>query len=128
MSSDKKPAPTFVFVDNTTERMITLRRAIKSDAHVVGQPTAQESTMVGRGLCYVRADYVEANLDMDTMGLALVDPCKIPDHEVKRVLDRSTSRQAIAAWGKLEKRPKVIELIKARLNRGAPAAEIDAEA
>ena len=84
--------------------------------------------MVGRGLNYVRADYVEANLDMDAFGVSLVDPCKIADHEVERVLHRSTSRQAIVAWGKLEKRPKVLEQIRARLNRSTPSAEIDAEA
>lgn len=122
--SAPKTSPPFVFVDNLTERLIMLRRPIKGEA-IKGQPTAQESTMVGRGLNYVRADYVEANLDLDTFGMALVDPCKIAEHDVDRVLHRCTSRQAIVAWGKLEKRPKVLASIKARLNRATPSAEID---
>jgi hypothetical protein len=116
----KKAGPSFVFVDNSTERLLALRRNGKAPK---GTAPPQEETFLGRGLNYVRADYVEANPDMDAFGMSLVDPCKIPDGMVAGVLQRCTSRQAMLAWGKLEKRPKVIAQIKARLNRAPTTAE-----
>lgn len=122
--SKRKGAPAFVFVDNKTERLLGLRRNGKAPK---GVAPPQEETFLGRGLNYVRADYVEANPDLESFGMALVDPCKITDGAVKDVLHRCTSRQAIAAWGKLEKRPRVLEQIKARLSRVATTAEDESE-
>lgn len=121
-TADKKKdkGPAFVFVDNSTERLITLRRNGKAPK---GTAPPQEETMLGRGLNYVRADYVDANPDMNMIGLVLADPCKIPDGAVASVLQRGTSRQAFLAWAKIEKRPKVVEQIKARLSRVATTAE-----
>lgn len=120
--------PAFVFVDNASERMIFLRRVV-SNSPKEGIPPKRESTMVGRGLNYVRADYVAANPDMDTFGLRIVDPTRYAESEVAEALRRGTSKQAFAEWGKLEKRATVITKIKARLNGAqAQAAEADAEA
>lgn len=121
--AENKPTPTaFVFVDNSSERMIVLRRRL--DAHT------QESTMIGRGLNFVRADYVDANRDaMGGLGLRVVDPTTYADGEVAEVLRRGTSKQAFGEWGKREKRAAVITKIKARLNGAqAQAAEVDVEA
>jgi hypothetical protein len=111
--ADKPQPPPFVFVDNSSERMIILRRTI--------DPHTQESTMVGRGLNYVRADYVDANRDaMGGLGLRVVDPTTYAEGEVAEVLRRGTSRQAFSEWGKREKRAAVISKIKARLNGAQP--------
>lgn len=126
MSIDKQK-PQFVFVDNTTERMLTLRRSTAATDHPKGQPPPQESTMLGRGLNYVRADYVAANPRMSMLGAVLVDPTKIPENEVKAKLHRCTSRQAMIEWGRLEKRGPVLSAIKAWLNKSTPAADVDNE-
>ena len=127
MSNDKPDkTPAFVFVDNPTERLLHLHRVAVA-SQVRGQTPEIESTAIGRGLNYVRADYVAANPDLG-FGMTLVDPCKIHDGDVARVLHRCTSRQAITEWGRLEKRPAVVSQIKARLNRNTPAVDVDAEA
>jgi hypothetical protein len=120
--SDKpdKPRPTFIFVDNPTERLLSLRRV--SGEAPKGQPAPQEKTAIGRGLNYVRSDYVSSHTELG-FGMTVVDPCKIPDGMVATVLQRCTSRQAMIAWSKVEKRAKVIEQIKARLNRAPTTAE-----
>lgn len=122
-----KPRPAFVFVDNSTERLLVLRRPVPpadGEETPKGQPTAQEETMVGRGLNYVRVEYVEANPDMYLLGAMPIDPTKIPDGDVARQLHRCTSRQAMHEWTKTEKRTKVVDQIKARLeNKPEPTSE-----
>jgi hypothetical protein len=121
--TETKTKPRFVFVDNPTERLLSLRRA--SGKAPKGAPPPQEKTAIGLGLNYVRADYVSGTTELG-FGMTLVDPTKIPDGLVAAAVKRCTSRQAMHAWAKIEKRPKVIELLKARLSRApAPAAEID---
>jgi hypothetical protein len=122
--SDKK-TPAFVFIDNPTERLLSLRR-VCGDAPK-GQPAPQEKTAVGRGLNFVRADYISASTPLG-FGMTVIDPTKILEHDVARQIHRCTSRQALAEWGKIEKRAGVLAQIKARLNRNTPAAEADAEA
>lgn len=126
--AETKTKPSFVFVDNRSERLVTLRRAVKGDEpHVAGRPTEQEHTAVGRGLNYVRADFVDANADMGLLGLGVVDPTKFSDTEVAIVLQRCTSRQAMIEWGKRETRAHVADKIRARLAKPAVAPKPDEE-
>ncbi len=122
--SDKPSSPKFAFVHNTSERLVMLRRPT-GEAPIKGQPTGQEATAVGRGICYVRQEYVDANPDMGVLGLELVDPTRIPDAAVPEMLRRCTSRQALHMWAGLEKRPKIIDMIKARLAKPAAAPSDD---
>lgn len=120
--SDKKTPPLFVFIDNPTERLLALRRV--TGPAPKGQPAPQERTAIGRGLNYVCADYVSDKTPL-AFGMSVVDPTKIPEHDVARQLQRCTSRQAMHEWAKLEKRPNVLAQIKARLNRNSVAASTD---
>lgn len=132
LMSETKAKPSFVFVDNRSERMVMLRRTIAPESGEKppkGTPTEQESTAVGRGLNYIRAEFVAANPDMGVLGCSIADPTKFGDGEVGAVLQRCTSRQAMNEWGKLEKRPRVVDQIRARLTKPAvPVQTEDAEA
>lgn len=115
MTDPKKP-PTFVFVDNRTERLIKLSRKAESGA--------REHTYLGRGLNFTRAEYIAANPEHTDLGLAIADPSTFGAGEVEHVLQRCTSRQALHEWAKIEKRPQVVAKIKARLDkRPAPAED-----
>lgn len=117
----------FLFVDNPHERMIVLRRRASKDKTPKGVAPVLESTNVGRGLGYVRAEYLEgpgANL----FGIRQIDPTQIPDGDVARMLQRCTSRQAMIEWRRIEKRPRVVEAISARLANKAAAPDPDEDA
>lgn len=110
----KRKAPAFVFADNRTERLTKLSRKTSSGE--------RENTYLGRGLNYVRAEYIAATPEHVEFGIALVDPSSFSAGEVEAVLQRCTSRQAMHEWAKIEKRPNVLAKIKHRLeNKPAPS-------
>lgn len=119
MSDNKPKPPDFVFVDNTADRMVAMRRALPARA---GETPVIESTVLGRGLNWVRAEYVDAAA-LAMFGGAVVDPTKIPDALVGAAVQRCTSRQALIEWRRSEKRPGALALLRARLDKPAVASD-----
>lgn len=107
--------PRSVFVLNRTERFLSLSRVTERGAP--GHLAEIERTHLGRGLNLVRADYL-AELrpdEMRRMGLVVFDGApQIDDPE--DVIDKTVSRQALAAWAKVGNE-KIRGLIEARLAR-----------
>lgn len=120
--TEKKSTPHSLFVDNPTERMISIHRRLDEPLRP-GQPPRLESVVIGRGLNYVRSD-VAAAVPAGSFGLRAVDPLQCSEADAAALMARCTSRHALGEWAKQERRPVVQAALRERLDRrSAPAGE-----
>jgi hypothetical protein len=113
--------PTHVFVLNDTQRPITLltSSAVGANAEETAKAPSKH-TLLGPGLNLVDANVVtDAGLDVDAkMGgrVRKIETTRdVYVTEATEMVTTSASRQAVRAWGEVDRRPEVQTAIAARL-------------